>query len=403
MSAQTSDLVIDNSTKENNSLLIAIVIFGMYASFGMSWMSVVPLFQDIETSLSVGHAQASWIISIISLAKSFFPIVAGILAARIGLNSTLKISGALILTGIITPWIPSYAGWIVSRFLFGVGGAMWVTLMGAVTMKVFAPEKRPLINSLNGIAVNFGVTIALWYTIPLAASLGWQTAISIYSILSGIFFILLFVSGGIKEEIQKNSVSNADIFKGYFSTLKMPITWIVSLAYTGPLALYLVFNTWFPVYYQEVLNLPKLQTMGLMANMNLWGIPASIVTGLLLQKFKKCKGFILAAAVMLPIVAFLAIRTTDVSTLGFILPFVGIGMFLSVAPLLTLLQSQPGMSPAIIGMILGTMFSVTYIVSSLIPGLVGYGYNMHIPLSTLLSACCIMAFTPAIGLILKEK
>jgi cyanate permease len=403
MSSETSE-VVANKTKENNSILIAVVIFGMYATFGMSWMSVIPLIQDIENALSISHSEFSWIISIISLAKSFFPIVAGILAARIGLNSTLKISGVLILFGIIIPWIPNYAGWIISRFLFGVGGAMWVTLMGAVTMKIFPPEKRPLINSLNGVAVNLGVTLALWYTIPLMTSLGWQMAMSIYSILSGVFFILLLVSGGIKEEIQSTAkASNSDIFKGYVSTLKMPVTWIVSLAFTGPLALYLVFNTWLPVYYQETLKLAKPEVMGLMGNMNLWGIPASIVTGLLLQKFKKCKIFILIAAIFLPVVSFLAIKATAVSTIGLMLPLVGVGMFLSVSPLITLLQSQPGMSPAIVGMILGTMFSVTYIVSSLVPGGVGYGYNNQIPLNTLLTMCCIMAFSPAIGLILKEK
>ncbi|MFN8575392.1 MAG: MFS transporter [Candidatus Sericytochromatia bacterium] len=403
MSSQTSE-VVKNDIKGNNSALIAIVIFGMYASFGMSWMSVVPLIQDIETALSISHSEFSWIISIISLAKSFFPIVAGILAARIGLTSTLKISGLLIFLGILIPWIPNYAGWLISRFLFGVGGAMWVTLMGAVTMKIFPPEKRPLINSLNGVAVNLGVTLALWYTIPLMSALGWKTAMSLYSILSGIFFVLLLVSGGIKEDISNTSkTSNSDILKGYVSTLKMPVTWIVSLAFTGPLALYLVFNTWLPVYYQETLKLAKPEVMSLMGTMNLFGIPASIVTGILLQKFKNCKIFILIASIFLPIVSYFAVRSTDVSSIKLLLPLVGVGMFLSVSPLITLLQNQPNMSPAIVGMILGTMFSVTYIVSSLVPGAVGYGYNAQIPLNSLLVMCCIMAFSPAIGLILKEK
>lgn len=394
----------DSKTNEKSSLLLAIVIFGMYASFGMSWMGVVPVFQEIEQALNIQHADATWIISIISLAKSFFPIVAGILAARIGLYSTLKISGLLIVLGIIIPWLPSYPAWIASRFLFGVGGAMWVTLMGAVTMKIFPPEKRPLVNSLNGVAVNFGVTMALWYTIPLNLMFGWQKSLSFYSLISAVFFILLWVSGGIQgEEKAQTNVPMKDILKGYLSTLKMPVTWIISIAFTGPLALYLVFNTWLPIYYIEVLKIPKAQTMSLMATMNLFGIPASIVTGLLLQKFKKCKGFILAAAIMLPLVSALALYVTDPTYIAMVLPLVGVGMFLSVSPLITLLQNQPNMSPAIVGMILGTMFSVTYIGSSLAPGLVGYGYNSQMPLNLLLGVCCVMAISPAIALVLKEK
>ena len=393
----------DNKVKDN-SFLLAAIIFGMYASFGMSWMGVVPVFLEIEKTLSIQHADATWIISIISLAKSFFPIVAGILAARIGLYSSLKISGLLILIGVIIPWLPNYYAWIVARFLFGIGGAMWVTLMGAVTMKIFPAEKRPLINSLNGVAVNCGVTFALWYTIPLSAMFGWQKALSIYSLISAVFFILLWLSGGIKGDTQnQNATSIKDILKGYLSTVKMPVTWIISLAFTGPLALYLVFNTWLPIYYIEVLKIPKLQTMGLMASMNLFGIPAAIITGLLLQKFKKCKGFILAAVILLPVVSYFAIMSTTVSSIGLLLPLIGVGMFLSVSPIVTLLQCQPGMSPAIVGMILGTMFSATYIVSSLIPGLVGYGYNHQMSLKFLLSLCCILSVSPAAALVLKEN
>ena len=394
--------------KNTKATLTAIVMFAMYASFGMSWMGVVPLFQDIEKDLAIGHSQGAWLISIISLAKSIFPIIAGILATRIGLTKTLRISSILILFSLFTPYLPSYYAWLLFRFIFGIGGAMWVTLMGAVTMQIFEPKKRPLINSLNGVAVNFGVVIAFWYTLTLSANFGWKMSLTLYSAISVISAIVLFSLGELVAKSEKTEQKNQQVqpteeSMSYLGTLKLPVTWIISLSFTGPLALYLVFNTWLPVYYQEAMAIPKLQTFNYMVLMNAWGIPAAIFTGLMIQKFKKCKPFILVASILLPLASFYSVTSTDPSSLGTLLAITGAGMFLSVSPLVTLLQNQPKMNPKIIGMILGTMFSVTYIISSMMPGMVGHFYDLHYDLKTLLSICCIITISPAIALVLKEN
>jgi phosphatidylglycerophosphate synthase len=78
-------------------------------------------------------------------------------------------------------------------------------------------------------------------------------------------------------------------------------------------------------------------------------------------------------------------------------------MFISVSPLVTLLQSQPKMNPALVGMIMGTMFSVTYILSAMAPEAVSMGYKAGMDLKTLLLVCCIITISPAIALVLPEK
>lgn len=383
--------------------LMAVVLFGMYASFGMSWMGVVPLFNEIETTLNIGHSQAAWLVSIVSLAKSMIPIFAGILAARWGLSNTLRLSGILIVTGAMIPWLPMYESWLAARFLFGVGGAVWVTLMGAVTMQLFSAQQRPVINALNGVAINVGVILALWLTLPLVKFLGWQTTLSGYSILSAFFLVLLELAGPIAPAPgTAQAAGNAPNMR-YLDVLKMPVTWLISLAFTGPLALYLVFNTWLPVYYQEAFGIAKGQTMQWMMWMNLWGIPAAMLTGLAMLKAKGCKPFILVAAMLLPLAAFGALSTSESQLLLILLALAGIGMFLSVSPLITLLQSQPNMNPSLIGMILGTMFSMTYILSSLVPGMVGWAYDAHLPLGWVMKVSCLLALSPLLALYLPEK
>ena len=384
--------------------VIAFVLFGMYASFGMSWMGVVPILQDLQSAFHFDKAAGSWLISIVSLAKSMVPILAGILAARWGLTKTLRLSSLLIVTGIALPFLPNFGLWIALRFLFGVGGAIWVTLMGAVTMQVFEAKQRPLINALNGVAVTVGVVLALQLTLPLTQALGWKTTLALYSLLSAGFMCLLAALGPLPgQQPSADGPSLGESLKAYAGTLKLPVTWLISLSFSGPLALYLVLNYWLPVYYQEVLGIAKPETMQLMSWMNIGGIVGSVATGLLLQKFGKTKGFIAAGAVLLPLASISAMLMTDKALLTALLFFAGIGMFLSVSPLITLLQSQSGMNPALVGMILGTMFSVTYIVSSIAPNLVGAAYSNHLSLQAVLIACCLTTASPALALFLPEK
>lgn len=389
----------------SRAFVVAAVLFGMYAAFGMAWIGVVPLFPEIRAALSVGAGDASWLVSVVSLAKSVFPILAGVAAARIGLTSTLRLAGLLVVLGAAVPFLPTFWAWLAGRFVFGVGGALWVTLMPAVVMQVFPAERRPLVNALNGVAVNTGVIVALKITLPLTEQIGWRAALASYSVLTAVFLVALFALGPLAPKPAARASWRTPPGQGtlrYVDVLKAPVTWIVSVAFTGPLALYLVLNTFLPQYFQATYDLPRQASADLLGWMNLWGIPASIATGLLVQKLGRAKPFLVVGSLLLPASVALACVPSLRPLVGVLLAGAGVGLFVTVAPLVTLLQAQRGMTPASIGMVLGTMFSLTYVLSSATPGLVGALVERGFEVGPLLFACAFLGLTPAIGLFLAE-
>lgn len=410
MGAANSAIAADVSFLEKHKKwIVAFVLFGMYVSFGMSWMGVVPLRGELKDILQIDDTAGSRLVSIVSMAKSIVPILAGILAGRWGLTKTMRLSALLILSGLVIPFLPAYSAWVALKFLFGVGGAIWVTLMGAVTMQVFEARHRPLVNALNGVAITVGVVLALQITLPLTARFGWQMTLLSYSLISALFLVLLFLVGDLSfgnspAASAGQGPSLKETLVAYLSTLKMPVTWLTSLAFAGPLALYLVLSYWLPVYYEDSLALEKVKTLQLMSWMNLGGILGSIATGLLLQRFGKTRPFIIIAAIVMPLSALGALYVTQLSLLPIILFVAGVGLFLSVSPIITLLQGQPGMTPALVGMILGTMFSITYILSYMAPEVVGMLYKSDKSLlQTILVVFSLTTVSPAIALLLKEK
>ncbi len=384
-----------------SAVLVPLVLFGMYAAFGASWMSVVPLFPELETHLGVPRVDAAWLVTIVSLAKSFVPILAGVAAARLGLTRTMRTAGVLMALSVVIPWLPGLPVWVAARFFFGVGGAIWLTLMGAVVVDVVAVERRGLVNAINGVAVNTGAIVGLKTALPLKDALGAQWAMTVLSSATVLFLVLLVALGPLSKTAPRQ-VSFVDIARSYRAVLAEKTTWLIAVAFCGPLALYLVVNTWLPSYLESVYALTRVAATQALSSMNLWGIPASLLVGLALQKkLWRVRGFILVGGLLLP-VGMLGALLADDSSRPVWFALAGAGLFMPVAPLVTLLQKQPGMNAARFGMVMGTMGSVTYIVSSVAPNVVGSVVAGGMPIQEALLPCCALGLTPLVGLFLKE-
>jgi predicted MFS family arabinose efflux permease len=382
-------------------LVIATVMPLMYALFGVTWMSLVPVMPEVTSSLGVERAQGALLITIISMAKSIVPILAGILAARIGLTTTLRAAGVLILVGGVAPWMPDYAAAVVARFAFGVGGAVWVTLMGPVVLAALSPSQRPVANAVNGIAVNAGVIVALFTTLPLSSSLGWKMAVSIGSVGSALCLFALVIVGKLGDDPAKVSVS--DSLRAYGRTLKLSTTWILAVAFCGPLALYLVMNTFLGQHLEAQFGIARQASMQWLSWMNIWGIPASLGAGVLLTRvWKDPRPYLVVASVVVPCAVAGAVMTDNELARAVLFALVGFGMFLPVSPLITTVQRLPGQTPSSLGMILGTMFAVTYVVSSTVPTLIGPAIAAGLPLGMALIGAGLLGATPLAGLLLRS-
>jgi sugar phosphate permease len=197
-------------------------------------------------------------------------------------------------------------------------------------------------------------------------------------------------------------VSFVDILNSYRAVLAERATWLIAGAFCGPLALYLVVNPWLPSYLEQVFALTRAEAASALSTMNLWGIPASLTIGVLLQRgVWRVRGWILVGALVLPI-GMVGALLVDANLRPIFFALAGAGLFIPVAPLVTLLQKQPGMTAARFGMVMGTMGSVTYIVSSVAPNVVGSAVAGGVPIADVLVPCCVLGVTPLLGLLLPE-
>lgn len=347
------------------------LLFLLYLSFGISWLAYAPIMGDLEKYFGVNHTEGAMMISLVSLAKAFIPLCAGVLAARLGLKRALLVGASLSALAALVPLAPTFKTLLLGRFLFGMGGAIVVTLMGPTVMAWFPRNELPMINGLNNVAVNAGICVALFATVPLVNAIGWRPALVGFGLISAGLTAAWAVFGkdGAEQSTEQAQTDDDDATLG--ELIRRRETWFIAMAFTGPLSLYLALNTWLPSHYQDAFELSKQAASSLTGLFNLVGIPAALCGGFITGKLGLRRPLVMMAGSLMPIAA-IGLVISPFSSLRVVSAIVlGASFFLYVAPLFTIPMELPGMTPRRVALMMGCVFSLSYVVSFLSPLLVG--------------------------------
>lgn len=345
------------------------ILFATYAAFGVSWIAVTPLAGEITKEFGVGATGFAMLNTLVSIAKIIAPLLTGLLAVRLGIKRTLLIGSALIAASVVAPFAPSFEVFLASRFVFGVGGAMVVTLLGPAVVQWFSKDEMPIVNAFNNVAVNTGITITLFSTVPLAASLGWRNTLLLYSGISVALTVAWAVFGRDRGAAAGGKAAGDASYREIWA---MKETWLVALSFSGPLALYLAFNTFLPKFYVEAFGMEKAAASQFTGLFNLVGIPAAVIGGWATRRVGLRRPFLLAAGSLIGFAAFGMFLTPNPTILLVSAVVLGACLFVGASPLVTTAMELPGMTPAKIGLVMGTMLSFAYVLSSASPLVVGW-------------------------------
>lgn len=377
--------------------LVEGILFSLYLLFGVSWLAYAPLLPELSTHYAFSKADGGLLISLVSMAKAFVPLFAGAMAARFGLHRALLVGAVFSAIAVALPLLPNLQALLAGRFLFGVGGAIIVTLMGPMVMTWFRKEELPMVTGLNNVAVNTGITIALFTTFPIAQSLGWRTTLIAFGALCAVGAMMWAVFGAegpIKREIRGQTAEQKPSIQ---EMLRRPETYWLGLAFTGPLSLYLALNSFLPSHYELAFGLDRAAAAQLTGLFNLVGIPVAIVGGYLCAKLGKRRPLIILAGLLMPVSSYLlvtspihAVRVTGAVVLG-------ASLFLYVAPLFTIPMELPNIDAPRVALMMGCVYSLAYIASTLSPWLTGYLFDQFGTYAVGLKVFCGSSILLALG------
>jgi cyanate permease len=377
--------------------VVEVLLFCTYLVFGISWLAYAPLMPELSTAYGFDKAQGGLLISLVSLAKAFVPLFAGAMAARFGLHRALLVGASFSGLAVALPFLPDINALLAGRFLFGVGGAIIVTLMGPLVMTWFPKKELPMVTGLNNVAVNTGITVALFATLPLFKQIGWRNTLVLFGGLCALLAVLWAVFGAegpIKREVKSTTAEQKPSIS---EMLKRSETYWLGLAFTGPLSLYLALNSWLPSHYETAFGLARDAAAQMTGLFNLVGIPVAVLGGYLCSKLGKRRPLIILAGTLMPISSYFLVNSSIHEVRLASAVILGASLFLYVAPLFTIPMELPDIDAPRVALMMGCVFSLAYIISTISPWLTGYLFDTYGSYSYGLTLFCATSSLLAIG------
>lgn len=219
----------------------------------------------------VDHQHSGLLVGAVSLANGLVPLFGLWLWQTFGGRWGIFTAGLLLaLTGLV-PWAIAVGSWpwwsILLRFAFGCGGALLATWMSSVVMQHFESKYFAALAAWNNVSVNIGITLASWVgsgdLVKTPATLLALTG-ALHLALSFMWLMVCYEPSRVAEPQHST----------WGELLQDPTTWLLTVGFSGPLAAYLVLNTWLPTHLIRLGIAPSLAQESVFY-LNLAGLPAA--------------------------------------------------------------------------------------------------------------------------------
>lgn len=344
--------------------IIEIIMFLSYVLFAMAWSGGTAFMKEIMTSMGITSlASASLISTSVTFAKIVGTAIAAWTMVKLNIRNAFSIASLMICASILTPYSPNYPILLASRFLMGLGGALMVVYFNPIVIEWFEPHERPLVNGLNAVAFNVGTAIIMFFFSDFEALLGgWKQTLTVFSLLSGLMFLLWLVFGSSQkaDTVTQNTKPVTANYR-FIDGLKDPFNWKFSLTYAGLLSFYIVLFTFYP---RAGISQAKIVI--------LMGIVGAVLGIIYSKKIKKRVPIIrISGLIQLLCVVGLNFSGNNATLATISASILGIFMFLPMTALITLAHEMPGMTPQRASVTFSLFWSISYISATIVPTIFG--------------------------------
>ncbi len=373
-------------------LLVTLLAF---VAFAFSFQIVPPLIPSILSEFGISNAEAGLLMSAVLVPGLVLGILVSFFIDRLGAKRVILLSLVLVVLGtLVSSAAGSYVVLLLGRLILGLGGAIILPAAPTIISQWF--EREELGKAMGIFAVN--MPLATVFALPAASALsdglGWRYAFYLSSaigIAATLAFAALFRERPTAHE-KGNSIRKA---LGSLEMWKVAVIWLLFQASM------LSFITWAPallVRFQGMTRIEAGFTASLLSWVSLLLVP---VYGLLSDRFKRRKLFIVAGFALMS----LMFVVVSVNT-GFyvILSVVALGAVASMIP--PIIQTMPSevLGPGMASVGFGVMTILGNIGPILAPPLVGYvldSTNSYFYSVAILAVLSIVG--TALGLLLRSK
>src|SRR5438445_6149271 len=288
--------------------------------YTLNWFNIAPLLGAtglIALGLSIDLPSQGLLTSSFLLGAGIFQIPAGIVSARWGPKNTSQL-GMLILSlsGIGEGLSPNFPVLLVSRFLLGLGAALFFAPAIGILTPLFRQEEEGLVLGLYNSCFNIGGAIGLFGWVLVTDFLGWRGGL----VLGGIIGVISVLIGQVV--IPRDKVIPRTQRRSMRPVFRNRNIWLIAFGVLGFWGAIFSSSTFLEAYTKDVYGITP-YISGLMASSimfaSIFGGPFG---GYLSDRLRRRKIFMLVPG-MLGSVGIILFGVSQPLELWFLIPLVG--------------------------------------------------------------------------------
>ena len=348
--------------------VIQSILFLIQIGLGLNFMAPSPLFLSIMENYDINKGIVGLLISSVTFVMALFLLPGGFLISKIGSKNAMILSGSLMSSGLLLPFIDSFIIIILLRILFGIGAAISIPTTSAITMEWFKPKELSIMNGINESGRALGVSLGVLLAIPIANSVGWNTTLFFYSMIPA-FATLCWTIGGrtSKNKVNKTHFSMRENLPFIFNRNVL----LLALGTIGPLTLFVGYSAWLPTYYNDFKDMTLAESGSIVSIIPLINAISNPISGVILSKFNSRKLLLISSGTVLPLFAFGSVF--GASEILLIISVAGIGMFMSIfiVSIITIPMELPYVDASKVGIVTAAILTTGNFASVVSPIFIG--------------------------------
>jgi MFS family permease len=288
--------------------------------YTINWFNIAPLLGAtglLAIGLNIDLPSQGLLTSSFLLGAGIFQIPAGIVSARWGPKNTSQLGMMILsLSGVGEGLSPNFPVLLVSRFLLGVGAALFFAPAIGILTPLFHEDEEGLVLGLYNACFNIGGAIGLFGWVLVADFLGWRGGL----VLGGLIGVASVLIGQVV--IPRDKVVPRTQRRPMRPVFRNRNIWLIAFGVLGLWGAIFSSSTFLEAYTKDVYGISP-YISGLMASLimfaSIFGGPSG---GYLSDRFRNRKLFILIPGLLVSL-GIILFGVSQPLELWFLIPLVG--------------------------------------------------------------------------------
>jgi len=270
----------------NNRWYALTVIFFGFVEFTLNWFIIVPGFGPIARELHITFPQVALLLALFLLGYGIFHLPTGALSARFGALRIAWLGVAVeSLAGLAAAFSPDYPVLAASRFVSGIGAALFVGASIGIVTAWFKDKELSVATGIStGVGFEVGSALGIFLGTPIVAALGWRNTLVIgaaYGLaIAAIMVTTLRAPADAEAELGAHAVTGGSIAR----VLRSRTLWIYGIAILGAYGAFFTMAQFLPQYVERNLGFTPGMAAAIAGGGTLFGIPGAVLGGWVTDK-----------------------------------------------------------------------------------------------------------------------